>query len=208
MKTCISCGATIEDRNNYCPYCGTACGGNGETEKPVYSLPDSPSANTAESTSGAPENPSDPRADQYPMGWHKFLMVAMILGGIVTIANGAGLLTGSVYARRGLSSHMVYGNFRALKGADTFYGVAMIALGVFEFIVRSRLKQFRANGPGSLKAMYILAIAASLIYMLLATSATGISMFDSSNLGSLGGSVVMLIINSIYYSKRSDLFVN
>lgn len=54
MKTCAGCSANIEDRNNHYPYCGTKCVGSGESEKPVYSLPDNPSANVTESTSANP----------------------------------------------------------------------------------------------------------------------------------------------------------
>ena len=135
-------------------------------------------------------------------------MAMMMAGGVLTIIYGAGIILGTAYKRDGLDAALVYSSFPGLKSCDMFYGVIVIALGVFQFIVRNRLNQFRENGPRSLKIMYILSIAANLIYLAWASSATSISLFNSSNLGSIGGSVLLLIINSVYYSKRRELFVN
>ena len=193
MKTCVNCGAEIEEKNNFCPHCGTRCESSKEIERSVLR----PSQNTSESSTNAS-----------PMKWHNFLMVIMILGGIVTIANGINTMLGSEYLSNGLDSSKVYSAFPGLKSCDTFYGITMIAIGVFEFIVRSRLNQLRENGPSSLKTLYILSIAANLVYLAWASSTVNINLFNSSNVGSVLGTVLLLIINSIYYSKRSDLFVN
>lgn len=198
MKTCINCGASIQDNNNFCPQCGTRCDNGKDIERSVYQ---------------GTGNYSAIRAESYPMKWHKFLMVIMILGGIVTIGSGIGYMAGYQYnnyeyAKAGLNPVIVYRAFPGLKTCDMFYGIALIALGVFEFIVRNRLNQYRANGPMSLKIMYILSIVATLIYMIWASTVTNLSYFTMSNIGSLGSSALFLIINSIYYSKRSELFVN
>ena len=199
MKTCINCGAEIEDRNKFCPHCGIRCESGEENESlvttPIESVPEA-------------RNESEQQILTHPMKWHNFLMVIMILGGIVTIANGLNTMMGSEYLSSGYNSTQVYRVYPGLKSCDTLYGIAMIAIGVFEFIVRSRLSKFRSNGPSSLKIMYVLSIIANLIYLAWASSATGISLFTSSNTGSLVASVLFLIINSVYYSKRSDLFVN
>lgn len=199
MKTCVNCGAEISDNCKFCPECGTKCPGGEDHESTVYASSGQPT----DHQSGA-----GPSANAYPMKWHNFLMVIMILGGIMTIINGAIAMTGSAYLGNGYDSSVVYSVFPGLKSCDMFYGVALIALGVFEFTVRSRLKRFCANGPGSLRIMYILFIAVGVIYLAWASSATGIRLFDSSNTGSLVASVSLLVINHVYYSKRSELFVN
>lgn len=199
MKTCSNCGSQIDEKNNFCPYCGAACESSSEKNRSVFKLDESkPYA----------MNDSELRANTYPMKWHKFLMVILILGGLLTIANGINLLLGSEYLGNGMDASRVYSIFPGLKSCDTFYGIALIALGVFEFIVRSRLNQYRQNGPKSLQTMYILSIVATLIYLAWASSATNINLLNSSSIGSLGASVLLLIINKIYYSKRIDLFVN
>ena len=145
---------------------------------------------------------------EYPMKWHKFLMVVMIIGAIFMIINGASLLTGTEYSRNGADAETVYRLYPGLKACDIFYGAVLIAIGVFEFIVRNRLNQFRQNGPFSLKILYGLSITASILYMLWFTSVTSSNAFTNSNLASLATSVALLIINSSYYAKRSELFVN
>ena len=199
MKTCVNCGAAIDDTSNFCPHCGTRCESGTGTEGSVYS----PSENVSEHTEA-----SDILAQTYPMKWHKFLMVIMILGGIVTIANGINTMMGTEYLSNGLDMERVYELFPGLKSCDSFYGIAMIALGVFEFTVRSRLKQFRANGPISLRIMYILSLGINVIYLAWATSVTGTNLFNESNIGSLIATILLMLVNGIYYSKRSRLFVH
>ena len=193
MKKCVSCGAEMEDRCNFCPNCGEKCG-DGET----LGFPDD---GTGEASSVCREN-------RYPMKWHKFLMVVMIISAVLTVINGMGLLSGITYKTWDLDAEIFYETYPGMKACDIFYGIALISVGVFQVIVRNRLKQFCRNAPLSMQVMYGLAIASGLIYMLWASYAVGISMFDSSYMGSVGSSAVLLIINSIYYSKRKDLFVN
>ena len=193
MKTCSHCGAEIDEKNKFCPHCGAQCENTQEAESQVY-----------QSSENIPES----RINPYPMRWHNFQMVMMIIGSILTVINGISIMSGTEYTRQGLVASSVYSSYPGLKSCDMFYGVVVIALGVFQFIVRNRLKQFRRNGPSSLRIMYILAIGAHLIYLVWASSATSINLFNSSNLGSIASSVILMIINSVYYSKRSELFIN
>lgn len=202
MKTCIHCGAQMDDTCNFCPNCGTRCNDQNDMERSVYQPYEEPR-----------ESVPEVRAEQYPMKWHKFLMVVMIISAVFTIINGISFIAGFEYSeyqftKYGASASMVYNAFPGLKTCDTFYGVAMIALGVFEFTARNRLKQFRMNGPGSLKIMYVLSIGACIIYLIWASAVTKINLLNGANLASLGISVLLLVINSVYYSKRSALFVN
>ena len=178
-KVCKACGQKTEADSKYCSNCG----------KPVF-------------------EDSEDLNNQYSMRWHDFQMVVMILGGVLAIANGLNQLMGSVYMGQGITADRIYSYYPGMKSCDTFYGIVLIALGVYEFIVRSRLNKFQTNGPNSLKVLYILSIVGGLIYLLWTSSSTGINMLNSSSLGSIGSSILFLIINSIYYSKRSSLFVN
>lgn len=195
MKTCINCGAQIEEGNKFCPHCGTKI--EAEVQEQAYQ-PYQPSDTSSSSAS----------AEAYPMKWHKFLMVVMVIGSVLIVFSGIALLTGMQYNRAGVEAEDIYRTFPGLKSCDMCYGIILIALGVFQFIVRNRLKQFKENGPSSLKILYILSIAASLGYMLWANAATGVNMFTSSNVSSLIASGTLLFINNSYYSKRMDLFVN
>ena len=192
MKRCNSCGAEMDDTSIYCPQCGFRTDTAREEAPPVYQE----------------ENTADSGAAEHPMKWHKFLTVIMILGGILSIAYGIMYFTGAQYEQNGASADLVYAVYPGLKACDGFMALALVALGVFQFIVRSRLSKFRANGPGSLKVLHILSIGVSLVYMLWASAVTGVSMFTGSNLASLAAAVAAYFVNSSYYAKRSDLFVN
>lgn len=199
MKTCVHCGSVIEDKCRFCPNCGAKCEDGQPAQGPAVQLPaDSPQA---ESGAEAP-------AGSYPMRWHRFLMVMMVIGGVLTVANGLTAMTGSSYLIDGLEAEYIYSAFPGVKTCDQVYGVALIAIGVFEFIVRGRLRSFQRSGPLSMKVMYILSIAANLIYLAAASSVTSIRMISSSFRESAVFSLVLLVINSIYYGRRRDMFVN
>lgn len=193
MKTCRSCGSAFGDGELFCPYCGTK----------VEEVPADTETVAPESVQSAPAAGEE----KYPMKWHRFLMVIMIIGGVIAVINGISAITGTEYIRQGLDADRVYSFYPGLKSCDFLYGLATIGLGIYEIIVRNRLNQFRENGPSMLKGLFILSIVVQLIYLASASSVTKINMFDSSTIGNLGGSAFMLIVNSIYYSRRRELFV-
>ena len=185
MKKCFSCGAEMEDRARFCPRCGAPS----EVKEEEH-----------------PEIVLEARAGNYPMKWHNFQMVVMIIGAILSVVNGFNTLTGNTYLSQGVSADQVYAVYPGLKSCDVVYGIAVIALGVYEWIVRNKLHKFSASGPSMLKSLYIASIAAELLYLAAASSATYLNMFTASTLGSIAGSVIFFIINSIYYSRRKELF--
>ena len=189
MRTCRNCGATFGDEERACPYCGKKVEELAESEQQLQSIPA-----LAE--------------DRYPMKWHRFLMVIMLIGGGLAIINGISVFAGTHYRKMGFDAASVYNYYPGLKACDLLYGIAMIGLGIFEIYVRNLLNRFRAKGPKMLNRMYILSIAAEAIYLAAASSALEETVFDISNLGSLAGTAVMLVINNTYYSRRKELFVN
>ena len=146
--------------------------------------------------------------DRFPMKWHRFQMVIMIIGSVITMIGGITYITGYAYTQQGFMAGDVYQTFPGLKACDVVYGIATIALGVFQLFVRNQLNQFRVNAPRLLTILYIAAIAIQLIYMAAASSATGVNLFTASTLGSVGGTVLFLFINSVYYSRRRELFTH
>lgn len=193
MKKCPNCGAEMEEQNNFCPQCGSRCD-NGQ-------VPESPAYQPSEGYSGD-------GTELYPMKWHKFLMVVMIIGAVLTAISGISTMAGLQYRSEGLEASYVYAVFPGLKSCDMVYGIVLIALSVFQIITRNRLKEFRANGPYSLRLLYILSIAVNVIYLAWGSSVTSVNLFTSANLGNIAGSVILLLINNSYYNKRRELFVN
>lgn len=241
MKKCESCGRYISDFDRICPHCGQADKSMPEEEKPAENPAENPQRPTISLEKPAADdkeretertNPGDtafpfgqnrsayngaPRADlnsPYPMKWHRFLMVVMIIGAILTIISAVGFLSGNVYLREGLQPDKVYEVYPGMKNIDRIYGIAMIAVGAFQIIVRNQLNAFRKSGPKFLMILYVAAIVANLIYYLGVVSAlkdhvgeTAIAELRTSNLTQMIALVIYAVINYVYYKKRKSLFV-
>ncbi len=199
MKTCVNCGTIVEEKDDFCPYCGKQCD---------YREIESEYHKEIETEHISSDNATKMGTNLYPMKWHSFLMVIMIIKAIITVINGIGTLMGIEYIQNGTDAARVYSTFPDLKICDMCYGIMVIGLGIYRFIVRHQLNQFQENGPSSMKIMYILEITANLVYLNWASSILNVNLFNSANIGSIVGTGILLIINSIYYSKRSALFVN
>lgn len=149
--------------------------------------------------------------NQKPLGmkWYKFIIyVALILGAIVNILGGVRSFAGMSYGSAEMSS-MVYAAFPGMKALDIIMGVLEIGLGAFCFIVRSALAHFKAKGPKLLLVMYIVNIVILVFYSVATSTITGLlSVTDTLNVITLAPTVIMVIVNYIYFNNRSHLFVN
>ena len=182
MKKCRNCGAEMSEFDRLCPHCGA------DNEEPETEIREEPRP--------------DPAA--YPMRWHKFLMVVMIIGAVLNAISGIRVASGSVNGE-------YYGEFPGLQGCDRFCGFATIILAVFQLYTRNSLNAFRKEGPALITILYAAGLAINVIYMLMASAAIPGSigeLFDLSNVSPLLLSLVMLTANYIYYKKRKALFVN
>ena len=55
---------------------------------------------------------------------------------------------------------------------------------------------------------YLLGIAGQVLYAVTVSSVIRMNAANASLYGNVAGSIVMMIINYIYYNKRKELFVN
>ena len=188
MKNCTSCGAPIEGNYKVCPYCDSVL--QDET--------------TEEGTA------SETKAAGYPMRWHSIVLALLIIGAVVNVLTGVFFVAGEkVLTIRGLVDVTeYYSKYPGLENYYRFSAVISIALGVFQFVVWKRLKEYRVNGPISLKVLYVLFIILGIIRMSCMSSAMNTNLFNAGNCLTVIAWVVLLIINSSYYAKRSELFVN
>ena len=135
----------------------------------------------------------------YGLKWHKFLVFCIGLGAVLDLVLG-GITLLSAFAAETQNLMLVL----------LISTVFCIVSAVFSFVVHGRLKGLCANGPKLLVAMYILqlvvTIADSIIPVVLAPE---LYTFDSSSIvGSITGTIIAIAINSSYYKKREDIFVN
>ena len=233
MKLCAGCGRYISDFDRLCPHCGHTdeSMSEQETRKPEAksSVPDRFQQEALRKE--YEENGTYPYTrresfrpagyDAYPMKWHRFLMVMMIIVGIGAIISGVGYLTGFVYTAVTdstgstlITAEELYREFPGLKGWDIAYGIAIIGVGVYEIFVRNQLHAFRKNALKLLLLLYAGTLAVNIIYVIGAASALGYSVgdflrdVDASSKAQIFRPVLFALINGVYYNKRRTLFVN
>jgi len=183
---CNQCGTQIEDGVAFCSNCGAKVAPAAPQEQtPVAAAP------------------------QQTMGWFKFLIYfSVFAGAVLNLVTGIQLLTGSVY---GDSAALVYAVFDGLKGLDTVVGIASLAVAALGVYTRFQLSGYKKNGPKLLTALYAAALAVSLIYVI-GINATlpelVVKNVDMTSMYvSMVTSVVMMVVNHIYFKKRADMFV-
>ena len=188
MKNCTSSEAPDKENSDVCPY------SNADLQD--------------ENAEGI--GASEIKTTEYPMRWHKCLLVLLIIGAVINALIGIAFIAGGkVLTIRGLVDVGVYySTYPGLENYYRFSAVINIAIGVFQVIVWKRLKEYRANGLISLKILYVLGILLNIINLSWASSAMNTNLFSAKNCWVIIGWVVMLIINSSYYAKRSELFIN
>ncbi len=156
--------------------------------------------------------PSAPSPDDYSMKWHKFLIYfALWLSAVLNIVSAFGYFTGSAYNASGASASRVYSTFPGLKGVDIFMGICLLAIGVMALVTRFALAGYKQNGPKMLLILYGINLVVPVLYLILASTTTGLSIAQltgTSTWTSLITSLVMIFANKVYYDKRAALFVN
>ncbi len=178
---CPNCGSAINEGQNFCLKCGAAI---------------------------------TPPTEQHPMKWYKFLIYfSLFAGAVLNVIAAILYITGAVYpATSGGQAtaklvYEVYGS--SLKTVDVLYGIVMLCLAAFCIVTRFKLSGFKKGAPVYLYVVYIADVVLTLIYNIALTAATNIpSIFTVSNISSIIATVIMVILNYIYFKKRQDLFVN
>lgn len=140
------------------------------------------------------------------MKWHKFLLLLLWLGAALNLITGPLYIFGMFYE----DPTMVYQTYPALMTFDMVFGVAMMVVAIFQFVVRRRLKKLCANGPALLVVSYIVTaittVASYVAPMIIAPGVMDIATSDIS--GAVIGAVFWIAVNSAYYKKRKDMFTN
>lgn len=190
MAFCQSCGREIPNDSKFCPHCGATQTTAQNGFQPNMNF-----------------NQTFTTANNLPMNWYKFLIyVALFLGAISNAYAGIQLITGGQYQDM---ASWVYLYYPSLKMIDVVIGIVSIALAIFAIVVRQKLANFQSDGPKMLLMLYIGSIAMSVIYLILVAGVVGSGIVDASTMiPSLAVSVVMVIVNKMYFDKRQHLFIN
>ena len=218
---CPNCGNLLAEGSRFCPYCGSILEKSaGETQNEAFSdsdetlsVPDRQSSYGGWDPYGREPlstKPDDPLNDPRGMKWFKFIIYFQLFASAVMNGyNAFQLFSGNQYEG---TAKTVYFLYPGLKTADTIYGFVVLGLAALAIFVRFRLAQFRKDGPVLYYALMVADVLSALLYLFLASSATGLpldqALQDSSILATLAGAGIMLIVNMIYFGRRKDLFIN
>ncbi len=218
---CPNCGNLLAEGSRFCPYCSSILEKSaGETQNEAFSgsdetlsVPDrqpsyggwDPYGDNRPLSTGS----DDPRNDPRGMKWFKFIIYFQLFANAAV--NGIAALMTATGARYQGQADKVYSVLPQLRTLDLVYILLLLGLVVLAIVARMQLARFRRRGPLLYYLLQIANIAVAMLYLLAASAVSGIplSQLDLSNtIVSLGLSLVMLIVNIIYFGKRKDLFVN
>ncbi len=214
---CTNCGRQLANGSTYCPFCSTALAPRPQqtpeprAEMPPASDPGALYPRQSEPYGQQPARPvpTDPRDDPRGMKWFKFIIYFQLFANaLINLANAVAVLTGAPYQG---AADTVYAVSPAQQAVDIVYGVLCLALAVLGVCTRFALSGFKRRGPGLYLGLIAGNILVPILYMLLSSVFTHIpltSRLDVNGVVSLAANVAMLVVNRIYFDKRSDLFVN
>jgi len=179
---CPKCNNEAGEQS-FCPHCGAALTGN----VPAYTAETKP---------------------EFPMKWFKFLIYfALFAAAVLNGLNGISTLTGAHY---GDLKNTVYAVFAGMQAVDLIFGIAMVGLAALNIYTRVRLAGFYQNGPKMLTLMYIMNMVLSIGYVVAAQAVCGgvLELNLTTLVSNTISSIIMIIINGVYFTKRAALFVN
>lgn len=139
------------------------------------------------------------------MKWHKFLLFLLWLGAAANILSGLSYFLVDLY---GELTAEIYAVAPSLAIFDMASGAVIVALGIFQFVMRGRLKRMCANGPALLTVSYVLLMIINIVTAVVpAILAPNYLTVDIPTvMGNVFGNVLWLSVNASYYKKRMDMF--
>lgn len=219
---CPNCGQRLADEARKCPVCGTVI-----DEAVRMNIPEKQAEETNISYAGDAASGQSSEEEHHgfeaeninaaqhfpamPMKWYKFLIYfSLILTGLSNMYTGVQAVMGMQYGTKEQSAQ-VYAVYPGLHILDIVYGVLLIILGVFVFIVRQQLAGYRAKGPKYLLIMYIASLVLEVFYIGVGSLLSGVNLLTSSESGimlisSILVSLFMIGANKVYFDKRAHLF--
>ncbi len=142
-----------------------------------------------------------------PMRWYWFLVhIALVFSSFMNIWSGYQLFMGSSYGGREAAAK-IYELYDGMKVIDMVYAALLILMGFLALYVRSQLYHYKRSAPRKLLLLYALNGLVALYYSVGVSQVTGISLLDTDILYVIPGTIIMIIINKIYFSHRKHLFI-
>ncbi len=223
---CPQCGRKNDDGSAYCYACGSPLpkpetepaikpeqepAGRPKPETTAGPTPETTAGSMPETAAGTEQEPADGKqpAPSTQLKWWKFLVYfALFLSAILNLTSGILIMCGMQY---GEGASLLYAVYRNMKALDIIYGLSMMALAGFAILTRQHLYRFKKDGPKMLLVLYGASLILTILYPLLASVIIRRSpayAFTGKFLLQLCLSIVMIVVNKIYFDRRASLFVN
>ncbi len=208
---CPNCGQLLADGAARCPACEMIIADWMEAHPEVQKVPEIRQEDPYEELQqpqimqAAEEVPAKP---DRPMRWYWFLVhIALVFSSFMNFWSGYQLLTGASYGGKDAAAQ-IYAVYEGMKTVDMMYGALLILSGILALYVRSQLYHYRKNGPRKLLLLYALNCLVALYYSVGVSMITGLSLKETDIQYVVPTSVIMIIINKIYFDNRKHLFRN
>jgi len=207
MKFCSKCGAQLKnDSQLFCTVCGA------RVEEQIGATFYEVEYNEYEPEYQMPVN----RMQPYPMKWYKFLIyVELFLNAVLNVVTGILYITGGIYSMRNINPDYIYNFFGELETINIIYGFLAFGFAAFCIYTRYRLANYKSNGPLCVFCMYGISAVMNLGYTIITNLVISSHPLTNGNvqvsyslIANIVTSIVMIVLNIIYFNKRKSLFVN
>lgn len=210
---CPKCGVTQPAGVKFCMECGARMPAENDSAPNVpYQPPEPPRGAPIPPHPAAPvcpapdtSRPADAPA-QPKMKWYKFLIhCSLWLGMLGDLGDAASLLTGADYDG---DLSLLYAYLPGLRALNVTYAILSLGMAVFCVYVRSRLANFRRNGPTCFLVLIGLNIGLPVAFALLESILFGTPLSEGISFLVLLMMLFFFYLNLIYFRKRAYLFVH
>lgn len=213
---CPKCGAPAAESDKFCRTCGAEIPRTEENEVPpidstIYGVP--PGGSFGAPPFGAP--PFGGSAGYFtPMRWYKFLIYfALFAGAVLNTFSAFTYLAGMAYVDE-LGNNVTslqYEAYPLLQLIDIVYGILLLGVAAFGIYTRFALALYKKSGPMTLFVFYGVSAGISLLREIACAILVG-NIGDPLTIASFAitvlANVILIVLNNIYFEKRSHLFVN
>ena len=178
---CKNCGRELTENESFCPACGVSAIGDPDTGNRAHFL-----------------------SLVYPMKWYKFLIYFALFAGAVTNVISA-LLTILGF----FTASAVYEMYPAALPYDICVAVIALALAALDLYTRHALVTYKKIGPVLLCISYAIPAVHTAVAVIIGSAITeGLISFGISQVSGIVVSIVMVVVNYVYFKKRQDMFIN
>lgn len=209
MRICEKCGASVEETERSCPFCGNIFE-QVNTQPPTYEPPYQTNYN--QSYQAPVQNGIQDKYQGFPMKWYKFLVYfALWAGALLNAVSGVMQMTGKSREK----ADIIYSLAPSLKTADIIFGILLIGIAVLGVITALKLLKLSSAGPKFLLFQYgiscVVSVASIIIQIIIIKNAPKLEL-ESGALTAVITNIVfstfMIAVNWIYFKKRESIFVN